>query len=236
MSTAAQRQEKRIKNTKMKRKLREDPKYREKESQMARRRYKQKQEQSQGLREQHRYQQDLINFSPQKIESMTFQIYELEATLNLTSLEAATTKTTLEKLKMELEQTKTQMNQNYSDTFIERNLCSSFLTNHIKFDYHEFEEPLELVTPHLNSLNTRDSRRRLQTSFRPEKVSVKAHLCITLFWLRQDLTGAAMACIFGLDRRKVTRILRRTLPAIHEALHDVVSWPTDTEFEALKEK
>jgi hypothetical protein len=45
-----------------------------------------------------------------------------------------------------------------------------------------------------------------------------------------------MASILGLDRRKVTRILRRTLPAIHEALRDVVSWPTDTEFETLKQK
>jgi archaellum component FlaC len=106
--------------------LREDPKYQEKESQMARRRYKQRQEQLQGLCEQLRYQQDLINFSQQKIESMTFQIYELESTLNLTSLEAATTKTTnLEKLKMELEQTKAQMNRNCWDTIIERNLCSS---------------------------------------------------------------------------------------------------------------
>jgi hypothetical protein len=105
------------------------------------------------------------------------------------------------------------------------------LTNLIKFNYQEFEELLEHVTPHLNSLNTRGSRRHRRTSFRPEKISMKEHLFITLFWLRQYPTDAAMACIFGLDRRKVTRTLRRILTALHEALHDVVSWPTDTEFE-----
>jgi len=136
---------------------------------------------------------------------------------------------------MELEQTETQMNRNCWDAFIERNLCSSLLTSLIKFNYHEFEELLKLVTPHLNSLNTKDIRRR-RTSFRPEMISMKAHLFITLFWLRQYPADAAMACIFGLDRRKVTRILRRTLTAIHEALRDVVSWPTDTEFETLKQK
>jgi hypothetical protein len=235
MSTRNQQREKRIRNTELKRKLREDPTYREKEAQMARRRYKQKQEQLQALREQLRYQQELIHSSQQKIQSMTFRISELETAFNKASLEAATTKTNLEKLMMELEQTKTEMNRSCWDTFIERNLCSPLLTNLIKFNYQEFEELLEIVTPHLNSLNTRGSRRR-RTSSRPEKVSVKAHLFITLFWLRQYPTDAAMACIFGLDRRKITRILRRTLTALHEALRDIVSWPTDAEFDAVKQK
>jgi len=160
MSTRTQQREKRIRNTELKRKLREDPTYREKEAQMARRRYKQKQEQLQALREQLRYQQELIYSSQQKIQFMTFRISELETALNKASLEAATTKTNLEKLMMELEQTKTEMNQSCWDKFIERNLCSPLLTNLIEFNYQEFEELLEIATPHLNSLNTRGSRRR----------------------------------------------------------------------------
>jgi hypothetical protein len=45
-----------------------------------------------------------------------------------------------------------------------------------------------------------------------------------------------MACILGLDRRKITRIFRRTLTALHEALRDIVSWLTDAEFDAVKQK
>jgi multidrug efflux pump subunit AcrA (membrane-fusion protein) len=82
MSTRTQQREKRIRSTELLRKLREDPTYREKEAQMARRRYKQKQEQLQALREQLRYQQELIYSSQQKIQSMTFSISELETALN----------------------------------------------------------------------------------------------------------------------------------------------------------
>jgi hypothetical protein len=45
-----------------------------------------------------------------------------------------------------------------------------------------------------------------------------------------------MAGIFGMDRRKITRILRRTFTVLHEALRNVMSWSTDAEFEAVKEK
>jgi len=54
----------------MKFKFIEGPKYREKNSQIGQRCYKQKQEQLQGRREQLCYYRYLINLSQQKIESM----------------------------------------------------------------------------------------------------------------------------------------------------------------------
>lgn len=73
-------------------------------------------------------------------------------------------------------------------------------------------------------------------SYRPEKISPKSQLSITHFWLRQYPTDATMACIFGLGRRKLTCILRRTLIALSEALRNFLLSPTDTEFERVKEK
>jgi hypothetical protein len=45
-----------------------------------------------------------------------------------------------------------------------------------------------------------------------------------------------MKMIFLLDERKITRILRRTLTAIYESLRNLITWPTDTEFEKMKSK
>jgi hypothetical protein len=69
ISILAHQQEKRIKNTEMKFKFIEGPKYREKNSQISQLCYKQKQEQLQGRREQLCYYRYLISLSQQKIES-----------------------------------------------------------------------------------------------------------------------------------------------------------------------
>jgi hypothetical protein len=125
---------KRKRNTEFKRKLRGNSNCREREAQQARRRYKQKQEQLRTLHEQIRCQQEIIKLNQQKIEFMSFCVYELEATSNLASLEAATTKASLDRLKMELQQAKTKSNQSRWKEFTERNSHSPLLKNLIKFN------------------------------------------------------------------------------------------------------
>jgi hypothetical protein len=138
-------------------------------------------------------------------------------------------------MKHELEVLQKNSNEKPWEEFTNRNLKSFLLTNLIKFNQREFEELLKLVTPILETLNTRGSRYRRRSN-RPEKVSFTSHLFITLFWLRQYPTDAVMSCIFGLDRRKTTRIIRRTLTALREALKNEISWPSETQFEKVKQK
>lgn len=138
-------------------------------------------------------------------------------------------------MKHELEVLQKNSNEKPWEEFTNRNLKSFLLTNLIKFNQREFEELLKLVTPILETLNTRGSRYRRRSN-RPEKVSFTSHLFITLFWLRQYPIDAVMSCIFGLDRRKTTRIIRRTLTALREALKNEISWPSETQFEKVKQK
>jgi len=41
---------------------------------------------------------------------------------------------------------------------------------------------------------------------------------------------------FLVEERKITRILRCTLTAIYESLENLITWPTETEFEEIKSK
>jgi hypothetical protein len=110
------------------------------------------------------------------------------------------------------------------------------LLNLIRFRKAQFEALFKKIEPVLKNLTTRDTPRIRGIKTNKEKVSLKSHLFITLLWLRHYPTDLMMKAIFCLDQRKITRILNRTLTAACESLEYLIAWPSDSEFETLKEQ
>lgn len=106
----------------------------------------------------------------------------------------------------------------------------------IRFNLPQFQELLQIIQPKFSNLTTRGTLRLRTTERKKERVSMQSHLFITLFWLRNYPTDIVMKATFHLDERKITRVLRRTLTAIYESLEDMITWPTDNEFEEMKSK
>jgi hypothetical protein len=106
----------------------------------------------------------------------------------------------------------------------------------IRFNWQQFKELLQIIQPNFANLTTRGTPRIRTVERKKEMVSMQSHLFITLFWLRNYPTDIIMKMIFHVDERKITRILRRTLTSIYESLGNLISWPTDAEFEEMKSK
>jgi len=115
---------------------------------------------------------------------------------------------------------------------VNRYLQSSKLTDLIRFSLTEFQELVNLVTPHMNLL-TSEGRQRIYQRRDPQRISYQAHLFITLWWLKNYEPNNTLGEIFGLGWGDVCRVLSRTITALDMALKHEIQWPSDEEFDEI---
>jgi hypothetical protein len=96
----------------------------------------------------------------------------------------------------------------------------------------KFKKILSTIRSSLRSLNVRGQPRNYLTNMNRITISDRAHLFITLSWLRQYITDNLLSAFFGISNFALNRIIKRTLIALDQSIPDII-WTTDDEFNEL---
>ena len=94
----------------------------------------------------------------------------------------------------------------------------------------QFEELCLQAKDQIAGTTLRGTERKY-ASWRESAISVEFGLFLTLFWMAHYPTLSFIRSLFHIHERTITRILKRTIIGLSQALAHEIRWPMDEEFE-----
>lgn len=134
------------------------------------------------------------------------------------------------KKKSEVEsQKQSPQQEQFHEMLVEKYLQHPDLSKLIGISKTQFNVPLSRCRSSFSQTTVLGTLRKYNRSTE-SRVSYRAHLYLTLCWLRHYPTMTKLSADFGLTNRRLTDILTRTLKILDDELEEEITWPSDEEF------
>ncbi len=193
-------------------------------------------------RDQQSCQLEEITHLQNKVKSLQNQVSHYEALLEKSNITIHMHEKALEQIresdaKLINSDTDEELAEEFEEPFVfplyQQQLIGLFENAHCckqltSFSQEEFSNLLtEFEDPIKNTTYRGTERKNKNTN--SDAITAQAHLFITLVWFFHYPTLDFLSAIFHLHRRTITRILKRTIAALHSKLQHEIRWPTDEE-------